>query len=168
MKRLLIIAILLILVAGGLLVYAYFAGAPPRESKLVANFNAHQAVFEQLREMLTTDQDLRHVAPWGVETSQSISSQTPPNGLPDERYQEYLRLLKEIGAAGAVRGDGISPESICIDQWGSGFGGDTRHVDICWIRNEPSPQVSNLKDFYRSEPKAPFFHKNKRSLVSLG
>lgn len=146
--------------AGGLLVYAYFAGAPPEESKLIANFDAHQAVYEQLREMLIADQDLRHVAPWGVETSQSITPQTPPNGLPVERYQEYLRLLKEIGAAGADRGDGVSPEVICIGQWGSGFGGDTRHVDVCWMKNDPSPQVKSLKDFYQSpKPRRPSFIK---------
>lgn len=138
-----VIAALLMIVVGSLLVYAYFAGAPPEESKLIANFDAHRGVYEQLREMLIADQDLRHVAPWGVETSQSKTPQPSPTGLPSERYQEYLRLLKEIGAAGADRSDGVSPEVICIGQWGSGFGGDTRHVDICWVKNEPSHQAKS-------------------------
>ena len=162
MKRLLVIAVLLMSVAAGLLLYAYFAGAPPDESKLTANFFSHQAVYEQLRQMLIADQTLRRVTLSAVETSQFTTPQTPPNGLPVERYQEYLRLLKEISAEGAIRADGASPESICIAQWGSGFGGDSRHVEICWMRDNPSPQVNSLKDFYRSpKPRRPSFIKLK-------
>lgn len=159
MKRFALITSLLLIALCSAFSYLYVAGIPPDETKLIANFNAHREVYERLREMLLADKTLRRVAAWGVETEKAIGPQIPPDGLPVERYKEYLQLLKELGAEGATRGDEPSSGS-CILVWSAGFAGDTRHLEICWSRSEPSPQVASLKDFYRTpKPRQPVFRK---------
>ncbi|MGZ4829666.1 MAG: hypothetical protein ACXV78_08480, partial [Candidatus Angelobacter sp.] len=114
----------------------------------------------RLRDMLVADRQLVRVALWGVETTKSVVPQKPPDGdFPAGRYQEYLAVLEETGAMGASRAEGVQPE-ICALVWGSGWAGDTRHVNICWVEHEPEPQVSSLDEYYRTpKPRQPVFRK---------
>jgi hypothetical protein len=109
--------------------------------------------------MLTEDRDLVRVADWGVETTKTVGTSKPPaGGFPANRYNEYLSLLKEVGAAGAFRGRGNPPESVGMLVYASGFAGDTRHMNLCWLAHEPGNQVSSLDDFYKSpKPRNPVY-----------
>jgi hypothetical protein len=145
------IAILTIaVVVCALVVWLHIATRPPDEAATIANFYAHRAEYDELREMLLADNDLIRVAEWGVQTSDSAVPQFPPPGrFPAVRYRKYLSLLTEIGAKGAFRTHQASPE-IGVQVWASGFAGDTRHVNVCWREGGPTNQVASLDGFYRT------------------
>ena len=157
-KRLLFIFLPLVAISG--CVFFFLPNNPPKENKVIENFNAHRAAYERLRDMLLADKEVLRVASWGVETTTSVGgSSIPPAGdFPVARYNQYLALLKETGGIGAFRGRGEHPESISIGVWASGFAGDTRHVAICWREHEPPNQVASLEDFYKTpKPRRPVF-----------
>jgi len=154
-----IVFLCLVAVLCGLFVLAFPSSNPPKEKKLIESFCAHRAVFERLRDMLQEDKNLLRLADWGVETTKS-----PPHRVqegvdfPVNRYNEYLSLLGQIGARGALRGRGEHPESVGVLMWASGWAGDTRHVEICWMDHEPASQVASLDAYYRTaKPRTPVF-----------
>lgn len=130
---------------------------PPKESKIVRDFNAHRAAYEQVRSMLSEDKGVGIVADWGIENTDSPISKIPPDGgMPVVRYQQYLALLKEIGASRVDRWP--EPLGVEFGVWGSGWGGDTRHVAVCWLEREPSNTVVSLDAFYRTvKPRKPSY-----------
>ena len=137
-------------VLAALLLWFHFARHPPKESATIANFYKHRAEYDELRAMLLSDKELMRVADWGVQTSDSLVPQVPPQGkIPVVRYRKYMSLLTEIGAMGAYRTHEARPE-IGVQIWVSGFAGDTRHVNVCWREDEPTNQVASLDDFYRT------------------
>jgi hypothetical protein len=100
--------------------------------------------------MMLADRQLARVAKWGIETTKSVVPQKPPDGdFSTDRYRTYIALLEETGAMGAVRAEGVQPETICALLWASGWAGDTRHVQICWADHELAPQTPSLKEYYR-------------------
>jgi hypothetical protein len=142
------------------LVYLYLAGTPPKESKLIAQFYQHRTDYEHLREMLQADQQTISVAEWGVDTTtSSVTGSIPPDGdFPVARYNEYLALLKEVHAKSIFHPAGVSSPDVRIDIWGSGFAGNTRHIQLAWLENTPVDQVASLDDFYRTQqPPHPVF-----------
>ena len=130
---------------------------PPKEEKIVTDFRAHRASYERVRMMLAEDRDVTDVATWGLERGNSLDWKIPPNGgMPVARYQEYLALLKEIGAGRA--GQGGDPPEVWFGVWVSGFAGDTRHVNVCWLERGPPNTVISLDAFYRTEkPRSPSY-----------
>ena len=98
------------------------------------------------------------VADWGVETTDSSIAEIPPQGaFPVGRFREYLSLLTAIKAKGAARIRGANPEA-CLLVWGSGFAGDTRHIEICWVDKAPANQTDSLDTFYKSpKPRQPAY-----------
>ena len=154
----LIIFLLLVGALGGACLYLRSSFQPPGESKLIANFNGHRPAFERLREMVLEDQQLSYVAIWGVRIEESGVISPPPVGqVSIDRYNEYLALFGETGGRRAYRIDETLAD-VSIEMWVSGFGGDTRHVAICWLDREPANQVTSLEDFYDSpEPRDPVF-----------
>jgi hypothetical protein len=159
LKLLIVIVLVLIILLGGLFLYDRAVNEPPPEHKVIASFYAHRAAFERLREMLIEDQQLMRVAKWGVETTKSLSH--PPDlDFPSARYQDYLALLKEAGGLVGERAEGANPKSVGVLVWASGWAGDTRHIEICWSDQEPSPQISSLDQYYRTpKPRHPVFRK---------
>jgi hypothetical protein len=157
--RLAAIFLLLFAVLVGLLLYVRSANKPPAEGELISNFQTHRATYERLRDMLEADKQLLRVATWGVETTESVGIRIPPEGgFPVGRYHEYLTLLREVGGIGAFRGKGEHAESVSVLVWASGFGGDTRHVQICWVNHEPTNTVASLTDYYQTpKPRHPVF-----------
>ena len=97
--------------------------------------------------MLQADEGLRRVATWGVETKDGIF-QPAAGHFPADRYGKYLALLKEAHSDLAYREGGAHPE-VGINLWGSGFGGDTVHINLCWSDESPSRQVSSFDSYYR-------------------
>jgi len=132
---------------------------PPREEKLIDNFNAHRSAYERLKAMLLADHELLRVADWGVETASPLGIHHPPEGgFSVDRFHEYLSLLNEIAAKGASRGRGEYSEEACILVWAAGWAGDTRHVETCWLDHEPTDQVASLDAFYQTpKPRHPVF-----------
>ena len=150
---------LILLVACGL-AYLYISGTPPKESKLIAYFYQHRNAYERLHEMVQEDKQTVSVAGWGVETTTSgIPYSVPPDGnFPVARYHEYLGLLKEVNASNIFRSDGLNSSNIRIDVWGSGFGGDTRHIHLAWLEQPPANQIFSLDDYYKTrQPPHPVY-----------
>jgi hypothetical protein len=122
---------------------------PPKEAKLIQNFNEHRAAFEQLRDMLLADGQVIRLADWGVETTNSAVSRIPPEGnFPLARYKEYLALLKQVNGKVAYhdKGGHLNPGP-GIMLWGYGFGGDTMHIGICWMDQAPTNQIATLEGY---------------------
>jgi hypothetical protein len=133
---------------------------PPSEAKLVKSFDDHRALHERLREMILQDQKVRAVyVQSGVETTDSGLPKPPSEvNFPADRYDAYVGLLRQIGSTEIFRRGDASGGEICNSMWASGFGGDTRHVHICWLEDKPANVVSSLKDFYQSpKPRHPVF-----------
>jgi hypothetical protein len=136
-----------VVVFGGLFLYSRYTSMPPKEVKLIQDFNEHRAAFEQLRDMLLADEQILRVANWGVETRKGI--RVPPEGnFPLNRYNQYLALLKQVGGLVANRDEGEHPDPGVL-VWGYGFGGDTKHLGISWEDQEPTNQVASLDDHFR-------------------
>jgi hypothetical protein len=145
-KRFVIIFLFAVVAFGGCIYY--FAPKPPKESKLIQNFNEHRADYEKLRDMLQVDTNLTRVASWGVETRKPVFLGNPPGGnFSVERYNEYLTLLKKVGGFVASRDEGEHP-NFSIVVWGWGWAGFTKHVGICWKDEAPTNQIANVDDVY--------------------
>jgi hypothetical protein len=154
-----LVAVGLCVLVAALGIVLFFPHQPPKEAQVVRDFEAHRATFERLRDMLIEDKDLVRVADWGVETTKAVGTSKPPAGnFPVDRYNEYLSLLKQIGATGAFRGRGNPPETVGMLVYASGFAGGTRHMNVCWLAREPENQVSSLDDFYKTpKPRNPVY-----------
>lgn len=73
-----------------------------------------------------------------------------------KRFQEYLALLKEIGAIRVHQRD--DPPEVSVGIWSSGFAGETRHVWVCWLEREPSNTTISLEAFYKTDkPRTPSY-----------
>jgi hypothetical protein len=132
------------------LVIVFPSNSPPREKQLLKNFYAHRASYERLRDMLLEDQELLVVASWGVETRKFRIPRIPPDGdFPVKRFNQYLAEFNQIGSRLALRAEGDHPR-VCIAAWAGGWGGDTRHVDVCWIDHEPADEVTSLDDYHKN------------------
>lgn len=136
-------------------IYVFPSSRPPREKDLIENFNAHRAGFERLRDMLLEDKTVLAVATWGIETTTTGPHHVQPGEeFSLNRYNKYLALLEQIGGTRVYRIRGRVPELIGVSVWATGWGGDTRHIDICWTEQEPANEVANLDDYYRN-PRRP-------------
>jgi hypothetical protein len=134
----------------------FFSMMPPKESKVIGDFQVHRAAYERLRDMILADQQVKAVyAGSGVETTSS--------GLPHEpsevnfsvgRYDEYVALLKEIGKGVVFKTEEKQSKLICVIAWGGGWAADTRAIWLCWADREPANQVPSL-DAYYHDPKRP-------------
>jgi hypothetical protein len=115
--------------------------------------------FERLRDMLLADEQVNAIYfRQGVETKDSGLPHVPSEiNFPARRYNEYRALLEEADSAEVFRAGERNP-GVCIRVWASGFGGDTRHVNICWLQQSPTNQVASLDDFYKTpRPRHPVF-----------
>ena len=158
-RRFTIIMFSVVALIASFFVIVTISSRPPKEGKIVSYFRAHWASYERLRTMLTEDKDkgVEGVATWGIQPEGSPLWKIPPDGgMPVERYQQYLVLLKEIGAD---RVDlGRDPLEVSFPVWGSGWGGDTRHVEVSWLEREPSNTAISLDAFYRTaKPRSPSY-----------
>jgi len=158
MKRTIVIFLSAVVVLGGIFLYVRASNTPPGEKKLVESFHAHRTDYERLRDMLQADEQLVRVASSGVETTESPVMHIPPEGgFPTSRYNDYLVLIKQIGGISAFRRRGEHPE-VGIGMWASGWAGNTRHVEICWLDQEPTNQTHSLDDYYLTpKPRSPVF-----------
>jgi len=156
--------LLAVFVAALCAVWAFvsFSMKPPKERKLIENFQSHRAVYERLRDMILADQQIEAVyAGFGVKTTSSGLPRKPSEvSFSVNRYNEYVALLKQVGSNAAFKTKGNQPDAVCVGAWGAGWAGDTRHVWDCWAAREPANQVANLDDYYRNpmRPRNVFRH----------
>jgi hypothetical protein len=143
------LALLLVVVLGSMALLVYLAlPRPPKDHILTKNFYKNRASFEKMRDMLLADEQLRRVASWGVETTKPFYlGEVSGSGFPEDRYAQYLALLKRVGGFVASRGEGEHP-SASILVWGWGLAGHTRHVGICWTDQAPTNQVATLDGYH--------------------
>jgi hypothetical protein len=124
----------------------------PKESKIIQNFKQHRAEFEKLRDMLQADTNVSVVAKWGVR------SQTFPlssaNVISNDRYTNYLALLKSAGGDLATRDEG-EPAQPGILIWSTGFAGNTEHIGICWMTNAPTTLITSLDQHFKTHTDPP-------------
>jgi hypothetical protein len=134
---------------------AFFSMKPPKEKKLIENFQLHRAVYERLRDMLLQDAQVDEVhVGYGVKTTNSPTVREPSEvNFPVSRYNEYVTLLGQIDSIGAFRSEEKQPERICVSAWGAGWAGNTRHVWVCSAARAAN-QVPSLDGYYR-DPKRP-------------
>ena len=142
---------LLVIVTMGGCLYC-LAPRPPKEAKLIQNFNEHRAAFEQLRDMLMADAYLRRVASWGVDRTKPFFLGYPSEGnFPIERFNKHLALLKQVDGTVAYRNEGEHPNpGILI--WGWGWAGNTKHIGICWLDQAPTNQIATLDGYHSQGP----------------
>jgi hypothetical protein len=158
------IALLIVgVITAGVIVFAlglwlHFSTQPPKESTTIANFYRHRAQYDQLRDMLLSDNSLVEVTSSGVRTPGSPITTVPPEGRVSlDRFHQYLALLGEIGGKSAYQTQGKHPE-VVVSAWVAGWAGDTRHVNICWREDEPTNPVMSLDEFYRTpDPRKPVY-----------
>ena len=154
--------ILVFLVAAFLYLWAYVFPShnPPEEESLLKTFYSNRAAYEHLRDMLLADGQVRGVyTRFGVETTSSGLPHAPSEvNFPSSRYNEYKVLLEQVRSPEVFRRGGENNSETCISLWGSGFAGDTRHVDLCWLDHAPANQIARLDDFYKTpKPRHPVF-----------
>jgi hypothetical protein len=133
-----------LLVAVGVLSRGCF---PPSQRSLVRNFHRHRDSFEKARAMLDEDRAIV----WEV-TSRGCSApgeltRRPPEelGLPQERYAEYLRLLKQAGAILVIR----RTDETAFLVAGFGYASYGWRVAIVHRDTEPNDVIPSLHEFRR-------------------
>jgi hypothetical protein len=100
LKRMAVLFLALVPVLCGLFILVWLSGKPPDEKRFLENFYAQRAAFEQLRNMLHSDKQVRAVyARFGVETTESGLPHEPSQmNFPSGRYSEYRGLLERTGS----------------------------------------------------------------------
>jgi hypothetical protein len=128
---------------------------PPKEATLIQEFQAHKAIYERLQNMLLEESRVNRVyVEDGIGTVDSpVVSKPSESDFPIERYEEYVRLLRQIDSSAAFKGGEASPEIVCMGAWGAGWAGNTRHIWICSSQRAPN-QVASLDAYYR-DPRRP-------------
>jgi hypothetical protein len=118
---------------------AFYSPHPPKDEKIIRNFDAHRAEFERLRIMLQQDTQLVTVADRGTRMRNGGS-------LPAWRYEEYMKQLKKVDGYLADRAEG-EPAEPSIMLWGWGWAGHTKCLGICWLDQAPTNLVATFDDY---------------------
>ena len=129
------------------------------EEEAIDNFRTHRAAYERLRIMLQEEQELRSVSQSDIQ--KHLGDRDISNGSPlNDRYNEYLALLRQTGARQAFRKQRIE----CGSEQGTTpdviIGGDRTHATLLWTNQEPANQVASLEDYY--ETPGPHRHAHRR------
>jgi hypothetical protein len=157
-KRPAMASLLLLAVFGAGLLCSRSCNKPPSESKIIADFSSHRIAYERLRDMLLADEQVNAIyVRQDVETKDSGLPHVPSEvNFPASRYNEYRALLEQADSAEVFRAGEGNP-GVCISVWASGFGGDTRHVNTCWLQQVPANRVASLDGFYKTLRPHPAF-----------
>lgn len=124
----------------------WFRGCfPPNQRSLVQKFHRHKVTFEKIRAMLADDRaKIRGVAFYGcIPADTSISCPPEEVGISDERYAEYLRLLRRGGAGSVIR----RTDETCFVMGGSGFASYGWRVAIIHRETPPDNVIPSLREF---------------------
>jgi len=138
----------LVLPAVCLIGFLTYITRPPRDSEAIATFHAHRRAFERLRDMLHNDPEVIRVNYQGVSTAgpDNAEPDSSEGRFPRARYKEYLSALKKAGGEAVMQDD----DRIGVLIRGSGFAGDTVHLEICRRETEPINQVPSIEAFHKA------------------
>jgi hypothetical protein len=112
---------------------------PPRptDQELVAQFTRDSAGYQHVMTMLSAGTNIRMISSdllWRVGQSDRNASAAEV-AISEARLAEYRRILGALGVTSVVR---WAPDEVAFLTWSTGFGGNTHHRGIAWLR-EPSP-----------------------------
>jgi hypothetical protein len=131
----------------GLLLWARSCATPPRDAELVDQFRRNKQAFEVLKQMLSEDTSIRQIARFGIATtSDPVARPVHEADFPEERYQEYLRVLEKAGAQQAIR-DG---HDLRFPVAGWGFAGRGWRIAITWRDVPPTNTIQSLDHFEKT------------------
>lgn len=117
---------------------------PPSQRSVVRRFERNRECFEKVRAMLAEDSAIRSIASWGIDVIGGGSYETPEEaGLSQERYGEYRRLLRKVGAGSVIREE----DQIRFGIAGSGFGSYGWRLAIAYRESEPNNVITDLSEF---------------------
>jgi hypothetical protein len=129
----------------------------PDDDELIRRYHSKRQEYQRLRDMLLSDRLIEVYARLGVETSASGRAVPPSEaGLAAARYQEYVALLDSIGAKSVLLRRDKTP-AVCVQMWATGFGGSTRHMQLCSVQAKPEVEVPSLAEFFKAHRRGPVF-----------
>jgi hypothetical protein len=135
---------------------------PPSQKSIERRFVKNRESFDKIKSMLKEDQSLEGVAPYGImESNEPMWHSPAESGFPQQRYEEYLVLLKKIGAYSVIHDrDQIR---FLVASWGMASHG--WRVAIVSRETEPNNMIAKLSDFRSatssSDPNTAYCHIDK-------
>jgi hypothetical protein len=109
----------------------------PTESRLAANFVSHRKAFDGLVTMYQEDWRFRRIA----------EGQVPPKGMPEERYQKYIEVFRQLEIDGGITRD-LSPTTPGIYIIAGAMvpmGGRSRSVGYFYSAAAPASLLNSLQ-----------------------
>ncbi len=141
-KNITIILIIIVCVAFFLLFVR--SCSPPSQRSVEELFVRNRASFDKIKSMIEEDKSIREVTTYGIADINSPLPHYPEKSeFSQQRYQEYLALLKKIGIKGVIHDE--NEIRFLVARWGfasSGWG-----VAIVNRETEPNNMIANLSDF---------------------
>jgi hypothetical protein len=122
--------------------------ARPKDAALVAQFTAHKAAFEELRQMLAKDANLKSVQDWGVSsTSRGFgSSSLTEAGISKDRYDSYMQKLERCRVSSVIRDNDGCRFLVAA----SGFASKGYRICIAYRESKPETMLASLDDFKKT------------------
>ncbi len=127
--------ILAIICAGGAV--SVWSRVPPKEAKLIKNFQQRRDAYERLKDMLDRDVQVRCIRSDGVSTEDRVR-------LPAEKAKPYIAVLKDTGGELVLQSGDSSNRIFKVYTWIWGWAGLSRDVGISWNERPPTNQVQAL------------------------
>jgi hypothetical protein len=134
-----------LIVTFALLVVGCFFSSPPPDKSMEEKFRSNEAAFKRLVMMMREDMNLAAVdIDAAYLLSKEITAARPKAEVPAKRFDEYRRLLKQIGV-NEIRNTGDSVIFLAwysreIDPMNSG------HKNYLYTETLPSPLLDSLDD----------------------
>ena len=121
---------------------------PPTDAALRETFAANQATFERLHQMMQTDKSVVRIGNdvvgniWFDSSDSSLADALLSAGLPRERYDDYMELLRQVGAY-RVSVNLYDKSSSKIGMYRAGNVAESHSVDIVFAAQPPNTIVAD-------------------------
>jgi hypothetical protein len=142
--------VLLIVLLGFLFWRMNLGSTRPTDASLIHQFKTSQVVFEEVKQMLKTDEQIGGVAgDYVFRTNSLVANSCAEAGISVERQKRYSDLLKQAGVRSVEReGNEIH---FPVARWGA-FSHGWR-IAVIWTDVKPKPLIANLDDFKKTTNK---------------
>jgi hypothetical protein len=144
------VKLLLLLCLMGLVVWGFYIWVfPPKDETLIKHFNNNRDSFERLKDMLKADKEIGRISHYGISPKDSVVTKSPEEiGFPKERYEEYLKILRELKVPNVT----WVGEDLRFFIKGWGFVDNGWRIAIIWRENKPQQLVDNLYEACKRTP----------------
>lgn len=122
-----------------------FFSRPPSDNSMEEKFRSNEAAFKRLVVMMREDMNLAAVNfDAAYFPSKEFGDSRPKADIPAKRFDEYRRLLKQIGASEIVNTGG----NISFTVWESGIVDPIKsgYKNYLYTETLPSPMLDSLDD----------------------